>query len=196
MLCILPQAFPSCLLDTWQCLCRSSSLCHCSGISWPLSSPHVTRRQMLSGSIPVAWFSRLPHRNNRSNTAWESTQTFRAPTIFITSEHQSVLLDMRSLEGKKRREKKDRSLFKAHLAPSVGTAKTLGAYRSVWKKMKIPKGADNVVSILKINGVVAQHLTGKVQCCITNQCENLPVGLLCCPKGEVKAGLAFLHQNH
>lgn len=129
MLCILPQAFPSCLLDTWQCLCRSSSLCHCSRIGWPLSSPCVTRRQMLSGSIPVAWFCQLPHRDNRSNTARESRQTFRAPTVFIMSEYQSVLLDMRSLEGKKRRKKKDRSLFKAHLVPSAGTAKTLGAYR-------------------------------------------------------------------
>lgn len=61
--------------------------------------------------------------------------------------------------------------------------------------MKIPKGADNVVSILKTNREGTQHLTEKVQCCITNQCENLSVELLCCPKGEVKAGLAFLHQN-
>lgn len=103
--------------------CFEAAACATAQGSAGPSSPCVTRRQMLSGSVPVARFCRLPHRNNRSNTARESRQTFRAPTVFITSKYQSALLDMRSLEGKKRRKKKGQISLQSTSGSQCGDSK-------------------------------------------------------------------------
>lgn len=145
----------------------------------------ISWRQMLSWSTLIAWFCLHTHRNDRSNATRESMQkVFRAHAVFIMPEYQCVLLDRRSLEGKKRG-KKEQIFLQSTFGSQCGKNKHSRSLRdTICKKMKIPKGTDNVVSALKTDGVGAHHLFEQIQCSIMNQREKPTAQLLCCLKGE------------
>lgn len=108
---------------------------------------------------------------------------FRAHAVFIMPEYQCVLLHRRSLE-EKQGEKKEQVFLQSTFGSQCGNSKHSRSLLIVWKKMKILKGADKVVSALKTDGVGAHHLTEQIQCSIVNQREKPTAQLLRCLTGE------------
>lgn len=85
----------------------------------------------------------------------------------------------------KKRGKKEQIFLQSTFGSQCGKNKHSRSLRdTICKKMKIPKGADNVVSALKTDGVGAHHLFEQIQCSITDQREKPTAQLLCCLKGE------------
>lgn len=84
------------------------------------------------------------HRNDRWDTEQESRQSPLELRLFSSCLNTNRFLDRRSSERKKA--KKPTTLSPKHIWLVVWEQQTLQELRdTVWEKIKIPKGADNVV---------------------------------------------------